>query len=348
MVQSDESLREVINGGRAAPPVPQRLPRFEESRDVRAKRLRAAGYGAAALLAAVGVAVTAYSTVVSGPETAIAPAPQVSVLPAERSETAAILDGAAVPRHTPLGLNGRVIPESTEPRRVAARDPSPLRGPRLEAASGDPMAPGAAEPSRDVAGLSTGPATVVPGEGGAAAAPSNAVVVAASNLVWSKIFREHGLPFVPVTLSDLALWERGACADRVIPTEAAYCSLDQSIYIDPDATQTWVGVLNIAHEMGHHVQDVLGVAIAPVLGEERDRQADCLAGLWAQREPQAADALAPGALSRRLAAAGALAAPIAAATKARLEAFTQGYVARGPNDCTEIVFPAAEPATAER
>ena len=72
---------------------------------------------------------------------------------------------------------------------------------------------------------------------------------------------------------------------------AAYCPLDESIYYslllgaDIQATVgdfAWITVL--AHEWGHHVQTVLG--ITPELTIDRELQADCLSGAYAQHALQ--------------------------------------------------------------
>jgi predicted metalloprotease len=68
----------------------------------------------------------------------------------------------------------------------------------------------------------------------------------------------------------------------------AYCSLDDSVYVGQD--QLWAfyskqgdaaAAVGIAHEWGHHVQHVLGVAAAGRNGLiAMENQADCIAGAW--------------------------------------------------------------------
>ena len=69
---------------------------------------------------------------------------------------------------------------------------------------------------------------------------------------------------------------------------AAYCPLDDSVYVSlplGQEIQTTVGdfawITILAHEWGHHVQQVLG--ITHELTIDRELQADCLAGAYAQR-----------------------------------------------------------------
>jgi predicted metalloprotease len=72
---------------------------------------------------------------------------------------------------------------------------------------------------------------------------------------------------------------------------AAYCPLDDSVYYSVplgQEIQTMVGdyawITVLAHEWGHHVQIVLG--IEPELTIDRELQADCLSGAYAQRALQ--------------------------------------------------------------
>lgn len=72
---------------------------------------------------------------------------------------------------------------------------------------------------------------------------------------------------------------------------AAYCPLDEAVYYSVPLGQeiqttvgdfAWIAVL--AHEWGHHVQVLLG--IAPELTIDRELQADCFSGAYAQRALQ--------------------------------------------------------------
>jgi predicted metalloprotease len=88
----------------------------------------------------------------------------------------------------------------------------------------------------------------------------------------------------------------------------------------------------IAHEIGHHVQNLLGIsgrvagaqqrldeAAANALSVRLELQADCFAGLWARRAEAARQIIEPGDIEEALAAASAVG-------DDRLQRRSQGYV----------------------
>jgi len=123
---------------------------------------------------------------------------------------------------------------------------------------------------------------------------------------WAEIFREAGVEYEPpadlVAVRNEPL-ETGCGVERDIDEVAVYyCSIDETIYYSPqfrslviDFTGSYGWDHIIAHEWGHHIQDQLGIEVTrdPELDDgyyviEIERQADCLAGVYAQ------DALARG------------------------------------------------------
>jgi hypothetical protein len=121
-----------------------------------------------------------------------------------------------------------------------------------------------------------------------------------------------------------------------------YCPLDQKIYIDlafydelkrrfnapGDFAQAYV----VAHEVGHHVQTLLGIAekvqgmkqrmdqrSANALQVRMELQADCLAGVWANLNHQLNNRLEPGDIEEGLRAANAIGDDM-------IQKKTQGYV----------------------
>lgn len=123
---------------------------------------------------------------------------------------------------------------------------------------------------------------------------------------WSGIFEDAGVDYEPpadvVAVRSEPL-ETGCGVERDIDEVAIYyCSIDETIYYSPqfrslviDFTGSYGWDHIIAHEWGHHIQDQLGIEATrdPELDEgyyviEIERQADCLAGIYAQ------DALARG------------------------------------------------------
>ena len=89
----------------------------------------------------------------------------------------------------------------------------------------------------------------------------------------------------------------GGCGNATSDTGPFYCPADQKLYIDPsfynvmeqrlrapgDFAQAYV----IAHEVGHHVQNLIGSNTLQARGDTKNQssvrvelQADCLAGVW--------------------------------------------------------------------
>jgi len=133
-----------------------------------------------------------------------------------------------------------------------------------------------------------------------------ATVLAETENVWSQIFQQNGQDYPEPTLVLFDGSVRSACGFASAASGPFYCPGDSKLYIDlaffrqlkrqlqspGDFAQAYV----IAHEVGHHVQNVIGVL--PRFNEERQRldqaranalsvrvelQADCFAGIWANR-----------------------------------------------------------------
>jgi hypothetical protein len=84
----------------------------------------------------------------------------------------------------------------------------------------------------------------------------------------------------------------------------------------------------IAHEVGHHIQNLIGATSVSRKGETRNQQsvrvelqADCLAGVWASVNDQLKNRLQPGDIEEGLRAAAAIG-------DDTLQRKTQGYVVR--------------------
>ena len=157
-------------------------------------------------------------------------------------------------------------------------------------------------------GITTGPSTQV--EQGAESGATDemrdfvATVLADTEDTWSAIFEAAGEDYPEPTLTLFSGSVRSACGMASSATGPFYCPADQNLYIDfsfyeqlrrrfgapGDFAQAYV----LAHEVGHHVQNVLGVlprvqsrqrqldeAEANALSVRTELQADCLAGVWA-------------------------------------------------------------------
>jgi len=131
-----------------------------------------------------------------------------------------------------------------------------------------------------------------------------AVVLKETEDSWGRMFQEGGERYVEPTLVLFTGQVQSACGFASAATGPFYCPGDQKLYIDlnffdelsrrfgapGDFAQAYV----IAHEVGHHVQNLLGIlpqvdqarrrasrAQANELSVQLELQADCLAGVWA-------------------------------------------------------------------
>ena len=120
---------------------------------------------------------------------------------------------------------------------------------------------------------------------------------------FADIFRRGGQQYVDAKLVLFTSAVRSGCGAASRDTGPFYCSLDRTAYLDLDffrelarrfqAPGDFAQAYVIAHEIGHHVQELLGVSNrVRALAEDRpddanelsvrqELQADCLAGVWA-------------------------------------------------------------------
>jgi predicted metalloprotease len=147
---------------------------------------------------------------------------------------------------------------------------------------------------------------------------------------WTQLFAEAGGRYREPTLVVFSGDVRSACGFASAAVGPFYCPGDQRVYIDlaffremeqrfaaaGDFAQAYV----IAHEVGHHVQTLLGVSAKVnaarqsgqrVEGEggllvRQELQADCLAGVWAHHAQKRHAWLEPGDLEEALNAAAAI------------------------------------------
>jgi uncharacterized protein len=177
--------------------------------------------------------------------------------------------------------------------------------------------------------------SVDPGPPGRAGAPADergrfaSVVLASTEDVWSELLPQQGVPYIAprlVLFSDAAQSSCGFASAAVGPF---YCQVDRMVYLDlsffdelgerfgapGDFAQAYV----IAHEVGHHVQKLLGIADrveraqrrmpreeASPLSVRLELQADCFAGVWGYHANRQARMLEPGDVEEGLRAAAAI------------------------------------------
>lgn len=156
-----------------------------------------------------------------------------------------------------------------------------------------------------------------------------ATVLASTEDVWSELFRRAGSRYKEPTLVLFSGAVQSACGFTGAAVGPFYCPADRKLYIDlsffadlarnfgapGDFAQAYV----IAHEVGHHVQNLLGLSgrvrslqqrgsreEANALSVRLELQADCFAGVWGYHANRTARMLEPGDAEEGLRAAAAI------------------------------------------
>jgi predicted metalloprotease len=155
------------------------------------------------------------------------------------------------------------------------------------------------------------------------------VVLADTEDTWSAIFAKSGRQYEPPRLVLFTGATQSGCGMGQSAMGPFYCPLDRQVYIDleffrelaqrfkapGDFAQAYV----IAHEVGHHVQNLLGISgkthamrqrATPQRANELsvlvELQADCLAGVWAHHAHEQRNLLETGDVEEGLRAAAAI------------------------------------------
>ena len=168
------------------------------------------------------------------------------------------------------------------------------------------------------------------------------VVLADTEAVWGQIFQEQGRVYEEPQMRLFNGTVSSACGSATAATGPFYCPADRTVYLDTsffqemrhnlgisgdtqgsgdaqnqgkagDFAQAYV----IAHEVGHHVQTLLGIsqkvnqarqrlstAQANQLSVRQELQADCFAGVWTNRNQQRVQFLEEGDIQEAINAAG--------------------------------------------
>lgn len=152
------------------------------------------------------------------------------------------------------------------------------------------------------------------------------VVLADTEDTWRPLFQQRGLAYEDPTLVLFSDAVNSACGFAQAAMGPFYCPADKKVYIDlsfyrdlkerHDAPGDFAQAYVIAHEVGHHVQTLLGVSAqvqqqkrsaSPVeanqLQVRMELQADCYAGLWAHHAQAARQILEDGDIDEALNAA---------------------------------------------
>ena len=181
--------------------------------------------------------------------------------------------------------------------------------------------------------IASPPGASVPGErppADDAAARFVSKILAETEDTWRQIFSEAGSRYQEPQLVLFSGATPTACGTGQSAMGPFYCPADRKIYIDLDfyrdlrerfrAPGEFAQAYVIAHEVGHHVQNLVGYsekvqaarqrarseAEANALSVRLELQADCYAGVWAKRTDTAKGILEPGELEQALTAAAAI------------------------------------------
>lgn len=153
-----------------------------------------------------------------------------------------------------------------------------------------------------------------------------ATVLASTEDVWTPIFAAEGQRYEPPTLVLFSGSVASACGMATAAVGPFYCPRDAKVYLDLDFFQQlgrqfgapgdFAAAYVIAHEVGHHVQNLLGIADQVTQAQSRAReeeanalsvrmelQADCLAGVWGHHANQQKKWMEPGDVEEGLRAA---------------------------------------------
>jgi predicted metalloprotease len=185
-----------------------------------------------------------------------------------------------------------------------------------------------------ILGLLTGGGGPVPTQQAPAQAPPAndpmakfvSTVLADTEDVWTQLFKQGGASYVNPKLVLFRGAVRTGCGQGQAAMGPFYCPADQRVYIDLDFYETLKTRLGapgdfaqayvIAHEVGHHVQNLLGIADrmeqargragqaeGNALSVKMELQADCFAGVWANHAQTARQILEQGDVEEAMNAA---------------------------------------------
>jgi predicted metalloprotease len=172
-------------------------------------------------------------------------------------------------------------------------------------------------------------------------------VLGSTEQVWSQVFTQAGATYRPTTMVAYTNYDQSGCGAAQAAMGPFYCPSDQKIYIDPvffeelsrrfgapgDFAQAYV----IAHEVGHHIQNLEGTLDKAQSAQARvgqtqgnqvqvgvELQADCYAGVWASRS----GALEQGDIEEGMRAAEAIGDDMLTKGKVSPDNFTHGTSAQ--------------------
>ena len=154
-------------------------------------------------------------------------------------------------------------------------------------------------------------------------------VLAQTEDIWTEVFKKHGAIYKQPKLVLFRNSVKSACGSASSATGPFYCPSDQKVYLDlsffdelakrHDAPGDFAQAYVIAHEIGHHVQNITGTInkvhkakqgasqkVANALQVKVELQADCYSGIWAHYSKKNFDSLEEGDKEEALRAASAI------------------------------------------
>ena len=184
----------------------------------------------------------------------------------------------------------------------------------------------------DLEGAAPGTTQQAPAPGATRSAPQDenarfvSTVLASTEDIWQETFQASGRDYRKPVLVLYRGSTRSACGTGQAAMGPFYCPGDEKVYLDLGFFETMRRQLGapgdfaqayvVAHEVGHHVQHLLGItdrvdalrgrqseAQANAMSVRLELQADCFAGVWAGRSQQAKNWLEQGDLEEAMNAA---------------------------------------------
>jgi predicted metalloprotease len=160
-------------------------------------------------------------------------------------------------------------------------------------------------------------------------------VLGSTEAQWQKIFAQHGKSYEPPTLVMFSGVTRCACGFAQSAMGPFYCPNDRKVYLDTSFFQDlerrfracdagskscqFSQAYVIAHEVGHHVQNLLGILPKVQQAQQNldkidanqvqvrvELQADCLAGVWAHHSQETWNFIEPGDVEAAMQTASAI------------------------------------------
>jgi uncharacterized protein len=153
------------------------------------------------------------------------------------------------------------------------------------------------------------------------------VVLADTEEIWGRVFQNQlGRAYRPATLVLFKDGTRSACGGASEATGPFYCPADRKVYLDTSFFTTlsrrlgaggdFAAAYVVAHEIGHHIQNELGIlgeanrvrqqvsqAESNAISVRVELQADCLSGIWAREASESLGVVEEGDLEEAVNAA---------------------------------------------